>query len=47
MSTEGFGAALLNILHGTPMTGQHAGTEFQAVCRSVAAEDLRQFDHAR
>jgi hypothetical protein len=27
MTTEGFGAALLNILHGTPMTGEGALSE--------------------
>ena len=47
LTAERLSAALLNVLHGPPVSGKQLVAEFRAVGGAMQAEDLRELDHHR
>ncbi len=47
LTAERLSAALLNILHGPPVTRKQPVAEFSAVIGAMQAEDLSELDHHR
>ena len=47
LAAERLRAALLNVLHGPPMTGQHPVAKLRAVLGAMDAENIRDLHHHR